>query len=171
MARRQTTIWTNTRVLSIGILRTNFSENLRFIYFSLKKNVFENVICKMTALLLSLNVSTQKRKAMCQNRAGTSPTLRASGWSRIDCSSWRPYWETIMQTYILHLLITDTPYLALTGETWGVCCEKLREHSSCHHGTEQHMHIQSMYPHIYKPYLTCSYYAFLIFRSQRSHWR
>ena len=32
MARRQATIWANTRVLSIGILRTNLSENLSEIH-------------------------------------------------------------------------------------------------------------------------------------------
>ena len=29
----------------------------------------------------------------------------------------------------------DTPYLALTGELWGVCCEDLGENWSSYNGT------------------------------------
>ena len=32
-------------------------------------------------------------------------------------------------------ITTDTPYLALTGELWGVYCEDFGEKWSCHKGT------------------------------------
>ena len=51
--RRQVIIWTNAGLLSIGTLRTNFSEILSEIYtFSLKENAFKNVVCKIAAPLL-----------------------------------------------------------------------------------------------------------------------
>ena len=121
MARRQATIWANTRVLSIGILRTNLSENLSEIHicFIKEKRLWKCRLQYDSLFFLGLNVSTRKHDAMCQNRAGTSPTLRASGWSRINSSPCRAYWGTFMQTHILHPLITDTPYLALTGQGMG----------------------------------------------------
>ena len=46
--RRQAIIWTNAGILLIGPLGTNFSENLIKIQtFSLKANMFENVVCEM----------------------------------------------------------------------------------------------------------------------------
>ena len=34
--------------------------------------------------------------------------------------------------------ITDTPYLALTGELWGVCCEDIGENGLRYNSTAQH---------------------------------
>ena len=49
---RKAIIWTNAGILQIGPVGTNFSEILIKIYkFSLKKNAFENDICKMVANL------------------------------------------------------------------------------------------------------------------------
>ena len=37
-------------------------------------------------------------------------------------------------------LTTDTPYLALMGELWGVCCEDIEENWPCYNGTALYFH-------------------------------
>ena len=50
--RRQAIIWTNAGMLQIELLRTNLSEILMEIQtFSFRKNAFEKVVCKTTAIL------------------------------------------------------------------------------------------------------------------------
>ena len=50
--RRQTIIWTNTGILLMGPLGTNFSVILIEIHtFPFKKIHFETVVCEMTAIL------------------------------------------------------------------------------------------------------------------------
>ena len=48
-ARCQTTIWTNVGMLLIGSLETNFIHQNRI--YIIQENAFENVVCKMTAIL------------------------------------------------------------------------------------------------------------------------
>ena len=57
--RRQAITWTNVGILLIGPLGTNFNELLIAIHtFSYKKILFENVVWKMAAICLGLNVLT-----------------------------------------------------------------------------------------------------------------
>ena len=57
--RRQVIIWTNVGLLSIGTLRTNFSEKLSEIYaFSFKKMHFKMSSAKWRQLCFGLNVLT-----------------------------------------------------------------------------------------------------------------
>ena len=57
--RRQAIIWTNAGILLIGPLGTNFSEILIEInYIFIQENAFENVVWKMAAICLGLNVLT-----------------------------------------------------------------------------------------------------------------
>ena len=49
--RRQTITWTDADLLSMGQVGTNFSEIcIKIVIFSLK-NVAENVVCEMAAIL------------------------------------------------------------------------------------------------------------------------
>ena len=58
--RRQAIILTNARILLIGPLGTNFSEILIEIPASSLKNAFKNVVWKIAAILLGLNVLTHR---------------------------------------------------------------------------------------------------------------
>ena len=49
--RRQAIIWTNTGILLIGPIETNFSETLIEILTFSSRNAFENVVCEMAAIL------------------------------------------------------------------------------------------------------------------------
>ena len=50
--RRQAIIWTNSGLLLIRHLGVNFNEiQIGIQTFSLKKNAFENVVCKMASIL------------------------------------------------------------------------------------------------------------------------
>ena len=49
--RHQANIWTNAGILLIEPLGTNFSEILFEIHIFLQVNAFEQVICKMAAIL------------------------------------------------------------------------------------------------------------------------
>ena len=66
--RRQAIIWTNAGILLIRTLGTNFSEILnRNSSIFIQDNAFENVVWKMAAICLGLNVLTaympQKERA------------------------------------------------------------------------------------------------------------
>ena len=59
-SRRQAIIWTNAEILSIGPLKTYHSEifiDIQILYF-IQENAFENVVSKMAAFFLGLNVLT-----------------------------------------------------------------------------------------------------------------
>ena len=50
--QRQAIIWTNAGISLIGTLGTNFSEFFyRNSYIFIQENAFENVVCKMAAIL------------------------------------------------------------------------------------------------------------------------
>ena len=50
--RRQAIIWINAGILSIGSLGTNVSEiSIAIHTFFVQENVFENVVCKMAAIM------------------------------------------------------------------------------------------------------------------------
>ena len=49
--RRQAIIWTNAGILLTGSLTTNFSEILIKIYTFSSKNIFENIVWNMAAML------------------------------------------------------------------------------------------------------------------------
>ena len=50
--RRQAIIWNNAWILSIGLLGTNFSENLiEIFHFFFQENALESVVCEMTSIL------------------------------------------------------------------------------------------------------------------------
>ena len=49
--RHQAILWTNAGVLSIGPIRTNFSEILIKIKIFIHKNASENIVCEMVAIL------------------------------------------------------------------------------------------------------------------------
>ena len=49
--RRQAIIWTNSGILLIRTLGTNFSEILSEIHAFWSKNAFENVVCEMASIL------------------------------------------------------------------------------------------------------------------------
>ena len=74
--RRQAIIWTYAGILLIGPLGTNFSEILIInIYtFSFNKNVFENVVCEMAAIL---------SRPQCVNTVECM-SLRGMDWVEID---------------------------------------------------------------------------------------
>ena len=49
--RRQAIIWTSAGILLIGPLGTNFSKiSIEILTYSLKKKVFENIVCEMAAI-------------------------------------------------------------------------------------------------------------------------
>ena len=57
--QRQVIVWTNAGIFLIGPLLTNFNENFyRNSYIFIQENVFESVVCKITAICLGLNVLT-----------------------------------------------------------------------------------------------------------------
>ena len=70
---RQAIIWTNAGILLIGPLGTKFSEILiEILAFSLKKNVFKNVICEWRPFCFSLNVLSEYYSCAFQGPIGQS---------------------------------------------------------------------------------------------------
>ena len=60
--RRQAIIWTNTGILLIRILGSNFSEILIEIHtFSIQEHAFENVVCEMASILYRPHCVKQTR--------------------------------------------------------------------------------------------------------------
>ena len=148
MARRQATIWTNTRVLSIGILRTNLSENLSEIHicFIKEKRLWK---CRLQYDSLFFSVS------MCQPGSTTQCARTEPGpvrrWERLAGPGSIPALAgrtgEHLSKHIFYTHSSQTPHISLLrGKAWGVCCEKLGEHSSPHHGTET--------THAYTKYVT-----------------
>ena len=60
----QAIIWTNDGILLIGSLGTNFSEILIKIQTFFQENAFENVVCKMEAICLDLNMLKNSSAAL-----------------------------------------------------------------------------------------------------------
>ena len=100
--RRQVIIWTNVGLLLIGTLRTNFSEILSEIFaFSLKKNVFENVVCKMATTLLW---------PQCVNSVEVSKSyIPKDIWTALHC----PYFQMVfgLKAFITHIHIDGIPWI------------------------------------------------------------
>ena len=60
--RRQAIIWTNAGILLIGPLGTNFSESVIDIHIFIPENASENIVWKMAAIFLGLNVLTSDHR-------------------------------------------------------------------------------------------------------------
>ena len=134
------------RVLSIGILRTNLSENFSEIHICfIKENAFEIVVYNMTAFFSSVLMCQPGSTTQCA-RTEPEPVRRwerLAGPGSIPAPAGRTGKHLCKHIFYTHS--SQTPHISLLrGEAWGVCCEKLGEHSSPHHGTKQHMHIQNM---------------------------
>ena len=82
--RRQAIIWTNAGLLSIGPLRTNFSENvIKIQQFSLKKMHVKMSSAKWRPSCLGLNVLTVHSDTLNRKKTAFTDCLKPSRWQAI----------------------------------------------------------------------------------------